>query len=184
MFIMKRTLFIIVFWSSLWAVTTTHADDFSEFVDHEGNVSLPADFRVNMSHLGSWFVADGGASGFHDVYTQPESIKHFRQTGQFPDGAVLVKELRAHNTGEYTTGKNVSYATQQLKQWFVMVKDQKGRFSDNPIWGDGWGWGLFKPDNPAKNVATDYKKDCIGCHLPARENDLIYIEAYPALSPQ
>jgi hypothetical protein len=36
-------------------------------------------------------------------------------------------------------GANVSYATDGLKQWFVMIKDEKGRFEDNPIWGDGWG---------------------------------------------
>jgi hypothetical protein len=38
----------------------------------------------------------------------------------FPDGATIVKELRAPNAGTYTTGTNVSYATDGLKQWFAM----------------------------------------------------------------
>ncbi|NKB77226.1 MAG: cytochrome C [Gammaproteobacteria bacterium] len=154
---------------------------FSTYVNENGDISLPQDFRLTMSHLGSWFVPEGGASGFHDVYTDRASVEAFRQTGKFPDGAALVKELRAHSTGEYTTGKNVSYANEGLKQWFVMIKDSEGRFSDNPIWGEGWGWALFKPDNPSLNVSTDYKADCVGCHLPVKSKDLIYTEAYPTL---
>lgn len=137
-----------------------------------------------MVHLGSWFVPEGGASGFHDVYTEKESVEVFRKTGKFPDGAVLVKELWASKSGSYTTGEGVNYATKDIKQWFVMVKDVKGRFANNPLWGDGWGWALYKPDNKAKNVATDYKVDCLGCHVPAKDKDWIYTEAYPTLNSQ
>lgn len=145
-------------------------------------ISLPDDFRARFTHLGSWFVPEGGASGFHDVYASPGTAEHYRRNGVFPDGAVLVKELRASTAATYTTGAGVSSATSEIKQWFVMVKDRKSRFADNALWGDGWGWGLFKPDNPAVNVASNYKSDCIGCHIPARETDYIYIEAYPTLS--
>ena len=62
-----------------------------------------------------------------------------------------------------------------------MIKDANGRFADNPLWGDGWGWALYKPDDPLKNVATDYSKDCISCHVPAKATDWVYIEAYPTL---
>ncbi len=157
------------------------ADPFSQFVDEKGQITLPAQFRVDMSHLGSFFVPAGEASGFHDVYTQPSAVKAFRETGKFPDGAVLVKELRASKAGDYTTGKGVHSATSQIKQWFVMVKDSTGRFPKNKIWGDGWGWALFKPDARGKNLAVDYKQDCLGCHLPAKETDLIYQHAYPTL---
>jgi hypothetical protein len=40
---------------------------------------------------------------------------------------------------------------------------------------------LFKPDQPKLNVAADYKADCLGCHIPAKNNDWIYTEAYPIL---
>jgi hypothetical protein len=159
-------------------------DTFSPYVDAKGNISFPLDFRTNMVHLGSWFVPSGGASGFHDVYTEKKSVEVFRKTGKFPDGAVLVKELRASKSGNYTTGEGVNYATKDIKQWFVMVKDVKGRFANNPLWGDGWGWALYKPDNKAKNVATDYKTDCLGCHVPVKDKDWIYTEAYPTLNSQ
>jgi hypothetical protein len=154
---------------------------FSPHVDEAGNISLPVDFRATLVHLGSWFVPEGDASGFHDVYTEQATVEVYRQTGKFPDGATLVKELRASAAGNYTTGQNVSYASGDLKQWFVMIKDTQGRFADDPRWGDGWGWALFKPDNPDNNVATDYQTDCLGCHVPAKSNDWIYTEAYPTL---
>ena len=153
----------------------------SPYVDAKGNISFPKDFRTSMVHLGSWFVPNGDASGFHDVYTEKESVETYRNTGKFPEGAALVKELRASHAGTYTTGAGVSYATAEIKQWFVMIKNSKHGYSQNPIWGEGWGWALFKPDNPAKNVATDYKADCLGCHVPAKDTDWVYTSAYPTL---
>ncbi len=69
----------------------TVADErFSPYVDNDGNISSPEDFRGNMVHLGSWFVPEGDASGFHDVYTEKTTVDAFRKTGKFPDGATLV----------------------------------------------------------------------------------------------
>lgn len=152
----------------------------SDWVTKEGTITLPEDFRNNMSHLGSWFVPEGGAAGFHDVYAQPETVAVYRKTGAFPDGAVLVKELRVAEKGDYTTGEGVQRATEQIIQTFVMVKDSQNRFAESAQWGDGWGWALFKPGNAA-NVSTDYQKDCLGCHVPAKKNDWVYVEGYPTL---
>lgn len=169
---------------SLNSAPLVAAEEFSTLVDANGNISFPKGFRSSMVHLGSWFVPEGGASGFHDVYTEKESAEAYRQTGKFPDGATIVKELRAAQQGDFTTGQGVSYATSELKQWFVMIKDSKNRFADNPLWGEGWGWALYKPDNPAKNVATNYQTDCLGCHVPAKDSDWIYTEAYPTLNTE
>lgn len=156
-------------------------EEFSAYVDERGTISLPEDFRASMVHLGSWYVPAGNASGFHDVYTEQSTVEAYRQTGKFPDGATLVKELRPANEGDYTTGSDIAYATKDVKQWFVMIKDTQGRFADNPVWGDGWGWALYKPDDIGKNVASNYQIDCKGCHIPAKDNDWVYVEAYPTL---
>lgn len=157
---------------------------FSPWVDDRGSIRFPDEFRESMVHIGSWFVPEGGASGFHDVFTERESLEAYRRTGLFPDGATLVKELRAADAGSFTTGQNVSYANTEIKQWFVMIKDETGRFPDNAIWGEGWGWALFKADAPTINVATDFRTDCLGCHVPARAADWIYVEGYPALQTE
>lgn len=163
------------------SVSAQAEGEFSTQVDDKGTITLPADFRATMSHLGSWFVPAGDASGFHDVYLTPEAVTAFRETGKFPDGAVMVKELRHGKVGNYTTGAGVSYAG-DIKQTFVMVKDSTNRFSGkNPAWGDGWGWALFKTDSAGKSLVTDYKVDCLGCHIPAKNKDWIYTEAYPTL---
>ncbi len=173
--------------SCAWFVPAVTADSsFSPYVDETGGISFPQGFRTSMVHLGSWFVPDGGASGFHDVYTEAATVEVYRKTGKFPDGATIVKALRAHSSGDYTTGDGVNFANQELKQWFVMIKDSTGRYADNPLWGNGWGWGLYKPSEDTSsgvtaNLAADYKADCLGCHVPARQTDLIYIEAYPTL---
>ena len=96
-------------------LSSAEADEhFSPYVDGKGNISFPNGFRSSMVHLGSWFVPEGGASGFHDVYTEKESVETYRKTGKFPDGATIVKELRASDSGTYTTGTNVSFATDGL----------------------------------------------------------------------
>ncbi len=174
--------------AGLWLMSGVNAgDSFSSYVDEQGGLEFPQGFRTSMVHLGSWFVPDGGASGFHDVYTEASTVEAYLETGKFPDGATLVKELRAHTSGSYTTGEGVSFANSELKQWFVMIKDTENRFPDNPLWGDGWGWALYKPADSSggvgENVAADYKTECLACHIPAKSTDLVYIEAYPTLKP-
>lgn len=155
---------------------------FSPWVDEGGAISLPGSFQTRMVHLGSWFVPDGAGSGFHGVYTEPETVEAYRRTGRFPDGATLVKELRGSVAKDYTTGTDVSRSTGEIKQWFVMVKDSTGRFTGNPIWGNGWGWALYKPDDPSRNLATNFRRDCLGCHVPAESTDWVFMEGYPLLT--
>ena len=178
---MQRIIIAILFLASTSAVDEVCAEDFSAYVDSEGGISLPRDYRSKWTHLGAWAVPDPKASGagLHDVFTQPETVATFKETGRWPDGAVLVKEIRAPVTEEMTTGL-VTYAG-DLVQWFVMVKDTEGRFPDSPVWGKGWGWALFLAADPSKNTVTEYRADCLGCHIPAKSTDWIYVQGYPAL---
>jgi FGGY-family pentulose kinase len=116
----------------------------------------------------------------HNVYARPEDIQAYRRDGKFPDGAVLVKDVTTVGSETLTTGQ--STWTKDIKIWFVMVKDSKGRFPKNDLWGDGWGWALFLAKEPARNVATDYSTDCRTCHVPARRDDWVYVRGYPVLA--
>ncbi|WP_204376627.1 cytochrome P460 family protein [Methyloceanibacter marginalis] len=49
------------------------------------------------------------------------------------------------------------------------------------MWGDGWGWAFYEGTETQKTITTDYRKDCLGCHEPARGQDLIYVQGYPIL---
>jgi Cytochrome P460 len=178
---------------SIAVITQASAKDggsFVPYVDSKGNISLPLDFRSGWVHLGTWVVTSRAAagtdfnhaapdSGIHHVYTQPPSLKAYKKDGKWSDGAVLIMEVRAIKWDDLPTGHVISEG--EPLEWFVMIKDTKRRFKGNTNWGDGWGWALFKVNNPKKNVSTDYKKDCIGCHEPAKDTDWVYIQGYPTL---
>jgi hypothetical protein len=90
-----------------------------------------------------------------------------------------VKEVFETATGRMTTG-TVSHAG-SLKGWFVMMKDGNDHYAGNNLWGDGWGWSWFDADNPSKTTSINYKTDCLGCHVPARVSDWVYVDGYPPL---
>ena len=151
-----------------------------ELVDKTGNIRKPADYRDRYQALGTWaVVAPTNDHEMHFTYASPGTAANYRKTGKFTDGTVLVKEVFAADHSQMTTGD--AYRASGLKVWFVMMKDDKGRYPGNPLWGDGWGWALYKSDAPDKQVATDYKKDCLGCHIPAKSTGWIYIQGYPVL---
>jgi len=164
---------------------------YGSLVDDAGNISLPDDFRSDWLFLGTWSIAEKdversseasghGAAGLHNVYTQRGVAEYFRKNGKFPDGAVLVKELLKAVTAPMTTG-TVSRGN-EVEGWFVMIKDTEGRFDSNPLWGDGWGWALFNADQPDTSVTQNYKTECVGCHIPARNDDWIYLSGYLVLT--
>jgi hypothetical protein len=151
-------------------------------VDAAGNLRVPESYRTTYEFLGSWAVAadqSPGSKELHVVYVSPGTITAFRVNGRFPDGAVVVKEVFQAETRRQTTG-TVSAAA-SLKGWFVMVKDETGRYPDNKLWGDGWGWSWFEADNPSETTSTNYKTNCLGCHVPARGSDWVYVDGYPPL---
>lgn len=158
--------------------TVGAAATYSTLVDAQGTISRPQGYAETWMHIGTWTVAnEGGAgNGMHHVYTTPDVVEHYKKDGTFPDGAVLVKEVRNSRNAPMTTGQAHWATTPNV--WFVMVKDTKGRFPDNPLWGDGWGWALFKADDPNTQVATEYKTDCLGCHIPAKRSDWVYTYGY------
>ena len=153
-------------------------------VDSKGNLSVPNGYRSSYQYLGSWSVAADqgpGAKEIHMVYASPGAVAAYRSRGSFPDGTVLVKEVYSAATGQMTTG-TVSHAD-TLKGWFVMMKDSRGRHPDNKLWGDGWGWSWFDAANRLKTTSTDYKTNCLPCHVPAQASDWIYVSGYPSLKP-
>lgn len=164
------------------AGTAAPPDKFSDYVDEKGAISLPADYQTAFVHLGSFATATkagGPVDELHGVYARPDDVRAYRRDGKFPDGAVLVKEVRAAASANLTTG-TATWATDP-KLWFVMVKDAAGRFQGNALWGDGWGWALFEAKDPKRQAATDYKTDCRACHLPAKADDWLYVRGYPVL---
>jgi hypothetical protein len=160
----------------------SHATPAESVVDVNGDIHVPDGYRTSYEFLGTWAVAatqGQGARELHTVYVSRGMTSAYRNTGRFPEGTVLVKEVFVADTAPMTTG-TVSHA-QILKGWFVMIRDTTGRYSGNKLWGDGWGWSWFDADNPSRTTSTDYKGDCLGCHIPAKSSEWIYVRGYPSL---
>jgi hypothetical protein len=177
--------------SSVLNAETSYTSTYENLVDDLGNITLPKNFRENWTFLGTWSIAakdvetssaasGHGAAGLHNVYTKKGVVEYFRQSGTFPDGAIIIKELLKADTNNMTTG-TVSRGF-ETEGWFVMVKDIRDRFPSNSLWGDGWGWALFKVNKTDRPVTQNYKTECIGCHIPARQDDWIYLSGYPVLT--
>ena len=162
-------------------------DGFQIAVGDTGAIRLPdIDYRKDWVSLGGWAVAaeEGtqGSEGIHAVYTQPGTVEAFRETGKFPDGAILIKELFSTTTDDMTTG-TVSRAD-NTSGWFVMIKDSTGRYPGNKLWGAGWGWAYFDAKDRINTTTTDYEADCLGCHVPVQDQDWVYVQGYPVLRAQ
>ena len=161
--------------------TTAAADDFSPYVTKDGGISRPTDYRDTFLHLGTFAVATKPSQPLdemHNVYARPGDIRAYRQDGKFPDGAVLVKEVTRVGSEKLTTGQ--SHWSTDVKLWFVMVKDSKGRSPATPC-GATAGAGPCSWRMSPRNVATDHETDCKTCHIPARKDDWVYIRGYPVL---
>lgn len=60
-------------------------------------------------------------------------------------------------------------------------KSATGRFPNNKLWGDGWRWAYFDAAVRSQTTSTDYEADCKGCHIPAQDDDWVYVQGYPVL---
>jgi hypothetical protein len=173
-------LVIVLSYDGVKSQGTTSFSGF-DLVDNMGNIRKPADYRNLYPALGTFAVTGlNGDTEMHYTYASPGTAEYYRKTGKFADGTVLVKEVFGTDHAQLTTGD--AHWGSAIKIWFVMIKDEKGRYPGNPLWGNGWGWALFKSDAPDKQVATNYKKDCLGCHVPAKATDWIYVQGYPVLA--
>lgn len=160
----------------------TYSQTFKKYVDENGNIKVPKDYRTEFVFLGSFAVPGGDSLGglkeLHQVYVDRDSIDYYRAHGQFPDGAMLIKELQGTAAADLTTG-HASFWAQGLG-WFVMIKDTKGRYEKSGIWTDGWGWALIAESAPAVTTNKD-TSTCIACHTPVKKTDWVHVWGYPLL---
>lgn len=165
------------------ALAQISPDPYSLYVDEEGKMTLPADLLTNWELIGmNGLMAEDKTSvvSLHSVFTQPEAAKYFKDNGQFADGTILIKEIRNAKMTTGTTGL-VGYSD-DVDVWFMMVKDTQGRFEGNADWGSGWGWALFSGDDMTTNTSRGWEQECMGCHLPVKEQDWVHSSHYPGLN--
>ena len=116
---------------------------------------------------------------FHNVYIDPASYKHYKKTGEFRDGTILIKELVS--VGAKSAASGNGYFEGDFIGLEATIKDSK-RFAKEPGF---WAYFSFsKPDHslPYKKTATAFPAAaCNACHEGNAADDWVFTQYYPVL---
>ncbi|MEZ5356866.1 MAG: cytochrome P460 family protein [Bryobacteraceae bacterium] len=113
---------------------------------------------------------------FHAVYIDPSAYDHYAKTGQFPDGAVIVKELLSVGAKKATSGNG--YFMGEFTGLEVAIKDST-RFRDEP---GNWAFFSFGHKYPLqKQSAAQATTSCNACHGANAGDDFVFTQYYPVL---
>jgi hypothetical protein len=142
-----------------------------------GELILPSGFH-QWVFLGSPLTPhalNGGNAPFpeyHNVYVRPEAFAAYRESGQWPEGTIMLKELQLTRPATNADGSSVEvsgrgYFPAALNGIDISVKDSK-RFKDT----DGWGFFNFGHHAPPyeKTAAAQPAQACAGCHMSNATN--------------
>lgn len=173
------------------------ADDYEVKIKPEwndkGELLLPKDFR-QWVFIGAPLTPNGMNDGkanfpeFHNVYVQPEAFKAYRETGKWPVGTMMLKELQLVDDpkGEFPDGSRYEpsgrgYFPGPVNGVDVAIKDPK-RFPKSK----GWGYFNFNHSAPPYKAATAEEpiEKCAQCHIDNAHEDMVYVKLYkPILTP-
>ena len=114
----------------------------------------------------------------HNVYIDPDSWAHWKETGEFREGTILMKELVSVGTKAAVSGNG--YFQGDYIGLEATIKSKK-HFPDEP---GNWAYYSFStPDH--KTLATEAKAfpaaSCNGCHAAAAADDWVFTQFYPVL---
>lgn len=157
-------------------------------ITEQNETSIPEGFR-EWVFLGAPFTPNGlngGEAGFpefHHVYVEPGAYAHYKETGDFPEGTTIVKELVLLKEGDYEDGSRDEssgrgYFAKSFAGIDMMVKDSE-RFADT----NGWGFFNFGHHAPpyAEVAAVAPNDACAFCHTANATHDMVFTTFYPIL---
>lgn len=125
---------------------------------------------------------------FHSVYIEPAAWEHFKKTGEFMDGTIIVKELSRVQANETTDPANGSTTETSGQGYFMAeysgleatVKESK-RFADQPGNWAYFTFGHVPEAQYAAETAAQPIDNCNSCHTASAGRDNVFIQHYPVL---
>jgi len=150
----------------------------------DGELILPTGYHEWVflgSPLTPHALNDGNAPfpEYHNVYVQPESFRAYRQTGEWPEGTILLKELQLTRPASNPDGSSLEvsgrgYFPGARNGIDISVKDA-GRFADS----NGWGFFNFGHHAPPylETAAEQPVEACAGCHI-ANADNMVFSKFY------
>ena len=145
----------------------------------DGKLNFPRDYRTWVylsSGMDMAYVEGGGGAmhAFDNVFVDPTAYQAFQKTGTWPNGTVLVLEVRdaqAHasiDKAGRSQGRRIAVE--------VHVKDT-ARFAET----GGWGFVGFNGEKPG--TVTPKTAACYACHQAHAAVDTTFVQFYPTLLP-
>ncbi len=162
------------------------AKPFNNYGPHfteDGQVKRPEGWR-RWVYVGTPLTPDdmnGGEANFrefHNVYIDPPSFEVFSQTGEFPNGTQLVKEMVLVGSKEASSGSG--YFMGDFYGLELTIKDTE-RFKDQP---GGWAYFSFGHttfEKYAKTAKAFPAESCNSCHESSADTDWVFTQYYPVL---
>ena len=114
----------------------------------------------------------------HNVYMDPASWDHWKKTGEFRDGTVLVKELVSVGSKAAVSGNG--YFQGEYIGLEAAIKS-KQHFPQEP---GNWAYFSFStPDHQSLKTTADAfpTAACNACHEGAAADDFVFTQYYPVL---
>ena len=117
---------------------------------------------------------------FHHVYIDPAGYEHFKTTGEFRDGTMLVKELASVGSKKASSGNG--YFPGELQGLDVALKSKQ----HHPKEPGNWGYYTFghAPPPYEKTAAVMATDKCANCHKATAEIDMVFTQYYPVLTAE
>jgi hypothetical protein len=162
--------------------TIAYAADSSPANFNDNNELLRPEGYREWVHVGTQVTPNDMNNGkaivpeFHNVYIDPESFTHWKKTGRFRDGTMVVKELLSVGAKKALTGNG--YFMGEFTGLEAAVKDSK-RFPNEP---GNWAYFMYGMKYPLPDKATAKPtSECNVCHQDNAKNDWVFTQYYPTL---
>jgi len=114
---------------------------------------------------------------FHNTYIDPASFETYRNTGVFPNGTMIVKEMVKVGSKEASSGNG--YLMGEFFGLELCIKDTV-RYKDEP---GGWVYMSFghklEPYNDTAEIEDS--ASCNSCHEASADDDWVFTQYYPVL---
>jgi hypothetical protein len=175
-------------------VAEHHEASFAKF-DAEGNLLRPTGYR-EWVFIGTPLTPNDMNGGmapfpeFHAVYIDPVSWAHYKKTGKFREGTILIKELISVGSKQATSG--AGYFMGEYLGLEAAVKS-KTRFPNEPGY-----WTYYSFTTPGSPMESDEMRKkvhagaplkdkakafptavCAACHVASAAEDMVFTQFYP-----
>ncbi len=149
--------------------------------DGDGNLIRPEGYR-QWVYIGTPITPNSENGGeaafpdFHNVYIHPDDFEHYKNTGEFQDGTILVKELVS--VGSTSAVSGIGHFMGEFIGLEATIKDKK-QFPDEP---GNWAYFSFGHAYPLAETAQAFPSAaCNSCHESSAAQDWVFTQYYPVL---